>query len=92
MQTNQTNETIPHRLTLDERERMTVGGVTDVESFDEQTIQLLTTGGALTISGRDLHIEQLQLETGDLRLSGRVQSLNYTDQQPRRSFIGRLFR
>lgn len=92
MESNLTVERIPHRLALDDRERMTVGGVTEVESFDEQTVQLLTTCGALTVSGRGLHIEQLQLETGDLQLSGRVDSLQYTDQQPRRSLLGRLFR
>ncbi len=85
-------EQLPHQLKLDDRERMTVSGVTDVESFDEQTVQLLTTCGALTVSGRELHIEQLQLETGELRLSGRVDSLIYTDRQPHRSFFGRLFR
>ncbi len=92
MQTNNTADRMPHSLQLHDREKMSVGGVTDVESFDEQTIRLLTTCGALTVSGAGLHIEQLQVETGDLRLSGRIDSLVYSQQQPHRGLFGRLFR
>lgn len=71
---------------------MQISGVTDVESFDEQTVKLVTTCGTLTIGGDALHISQLQLETGDLRLSGRVDTLVYTVHEPRRSLLGRIFR
>lgn len=81
-----------HQLTLKEREQMHISGVTDVESFDEQAVKLITTCGALSISGTGLHISELQLETGDIRLSGHVDSFVYTVHEPRRSLFGRLFR
>lgn len=83
---------LPHSLRLDDRAKMTVGGVTDVESFDEETVRLSTTRGALIVSGAGLHIEQLQLETGDLRMSGRVDALTYTEREAHRSLFGKLFR
>lgn len=92
METKSAADLMPHQLIVNDREKMTVSGVTDVESFDEENIQLVTTRGALTVSGAGLHIEQLQLETGDMRLSGRVDSLTYTERQPHRNLFGRLFR
>ena len=83
---------VPHTLRLEERERLLIGGVTDVDSFDEETVKLMTTRGVLTVCGAGLHIEQLQLDTGDLRLAGRVDTLVYTDRATRRGKFGRLFR
>ena len=83
---------MPHTLRLEERERLHVGGVTDVDSFDEETVKLLTTRGVLTVCGAGLHIEQLQLDTGDLRLAGRVDTLVYTSRETRRGKLGKLFR
>lgn len=83
---------LTHSVTLKAREYMQISGVTDVESFDEETVKLITTDGALTVNGTKLHISQLQLETGDVRLDGKVNSVTYTDHQPHRSLWGRLFR
>lgn len=83
---------MPHTLRLEERERLQVGGVTDVDSFDEETVKVSTTRGTLTVCGAGLHIEQLQLDTGDLRLAGRVDTLVYTSRETRRGKLGKLFR
>lgn len=83
---------MPHTLRLEERERLQVSGVTDVDSFDEETVKVATTHGMLTVCGAGLHIEQLQLDTGDLRLAGRVDTLVYTTRETRRGKLGRLFR
>ncbi len=42
---------VPHRLTLDDRAKLTLTGVEDVERFDEDEIVLSTTAGALIIKG-----------------------------------------
>ena len=47
--------TLPHRLTLDGRARLTLTGVEDVERFDETEIVMSTSAGALTIRGSELH-------------------------------------
>ncbi len=91
MQEYQENS-LPHRLTMENREQVHLGGVTDVKCFDEQTVELVTTAGDLTVTGTDLHIAVLQLETGDLRLSGKVDSLQYHERLTRRGKLGRLFR
>ena len=52
-----TTTAVPHRLTLDDREKLTLTGVEDVERFDEGEIVLSTSAGALIIKGSELHME-----------------------------------
>lgn len=83
----------PHTLVIEDRKRLSVSGVTDVESFDEETVALATELGELIIHGYDLHINRIDVESGDLSLEGEIISLTYTDNQPQSSgFLGRLFR
>lgn len=87
------HETSPHRLQLDNRQRLTVAGVDSVESFDESSILLTTSQGALAIRGSDLHIEKLSLDGGDLLVEGTVDALTYEEEDTRQgSFLSRLFR
>lgn len=44
---------LPQKLTLENRSRLTVTGVQDVESFDESAVVLHTNRGVLVIRGRN---------------------------------------
>ena len=80
-----------HSLSLSDRRRLTVSGVEDVESFDEDTVVLVTCGGTLTARGSGLKIEKLSLDGGELVVEGRIDSLDYAENaQSRRGWIGRL--
>ena len=82
-----------HRLTLEDREQLTVTGVEEVESFDETSIVMVTGRGTLVVRGSGLHIEQLSLDGGQLRVEGSVESLTYEDDGGGQTgFWGRLFR
>ena len=82
----------PHRLLLEERQRLTVSGVEEVERFDEESILLTTRMGGLEIRGEGLHIAQLSLEGGDLSVEGRVDALVYdTEPQRQGGLFSRLF-
>ena len=48
---------LPHGLILQDRRRLTVSGVEDVESFDESAVVLQTAGGTLILRGSALHID-----------------------------------
>ena len=81
-----------HTVTLEERERLCVSGVEEVESFDENTIVMDTVAGALVVRGSGLHIEQLSLDGGQLRVEGQVESLTYEeDRGGRGGLLSRLF-
>ena len=79
-----------HRLVLEDRERLVIGGVEEVERFDEESVTLRTTQGQLVVHGEGLHVEQLSLNGGELHLEGRVDSLNYEEEGPAR--VGLLAR
>lgn len=82
-----------HRLTLEDRERLCVTGVEEVESFDENAIVMITDKGALIVRGVGLHIEQLSLDGGELKVDGHVDSITYEDEgRERGGLFSRLFR
>lgn len=80
-----------HHLILEDRERLTVSGVEEVESFDESTIVMDTAQGTLVVRGENLHIEKLSLDGGDLKVEGTVESLTYEDDRREKGgFFARL--
>ena len=80
-----------HHILLEQRERLVISGVEDVERFDEETIVLTTTMGELEIQGEHLHIEKLSLDGGELHVDGTVSALLYTgDEREEPGFLRRL--
>ena len=80
-----------HKLTLDSRSRLQVSGVSDIESFDENTIVLHTTRGTLVVKGRSLHLQMLSLDGGQVCVDGTVDALSYEEETPSGGFFARLF-
>lgn len=84
---------MPHNLILEERKNLSISGVTDVDSFDEQTVIAYTVKGEITIKGWDLHVSKLNLEQGELTVSGEISSLTYTDiKEKTTGFFSKLMR
>lgn len=88
----ETKPKIPNMLMLDNRSRLTVSGISDVDSFDENTVVAYTDYGQLTIHGSGLNISKLSTESGELAVEGNISSLMYTDNQPAGSLFKRLFK
>lgn len=83
---------LPHNIILEERSKLSVSGVVDVQSFDEEQVLLETVRGMVLVRGQGLHIERLQLEAGELLVQGEIGLIEYDDSvQPRGSLFGRLF-
>lgn len=80
----------PHHVSLEARRKLTLTGVRDVESFDEESIVLRTSCGTLVIEGEGLHVEKLSLDGGDVNVEGQIDLLSYEDDAPpRRGFFSR---
>ena len=83
---------MPHKLTLDGRARLTLTGVTEVESFDEKMVVIHTTLGTAVIRGQSLHLKLLSLDGGQVHVDGTVDSITYEDdRQESGGFLARLF-
>lgn len=81
----------PHRITLDERARLSVTGVDEVLCFDEDRIVMRTVKGELTVLGEGLHIGKLSLDTGELSVEGKVSELSYEEAAPAGGLWSRIF-
>lgn len=82
-----------HNIIMENRKSLTVTGVMDIDSFDEQTVIMFTEQGELTVKGENLHINKIDVDTGDLSMEGEITSLSYSEnQQQRGGFFSKLFR
>ena len=81
---------LPHKLVLTERKNLTMTGVTEVVTFDENTVILKTSLGIVTIHGQGLQLKNLSLEGGQVVVDGTICAFVY--EEPRGSGLRRLFR
>ena len=81
---------LPHKLQLNERESLTMTGVAEVVSFDENTVVLQTSLGLLVIQGQQLQLKNLTLEGGQVAVEGSIRALSY--EEHRQTGWRRLFR
>ena len=83
---------LSHNIIVEDRKKMTLSGIKDVLSFDEETIVLETTLGRLTVKGSGLHIINFDTSSGDLSAEGRIYAVVYTSEEKSGGVFSRLFR
>lgn len=83
-----------HVVNIDNRERVSVTEVADIESFNEEIIILILKNGGLVIRGEDLHIQKLDLEEGRALISGAIGSAVYTEKKDKqeKGFLKRILK
>ena len=82
-------------ITLENRKRLTLTGVEEVISFDDEKILLNTKLGFLTIKGSELKMNKLDVQNGDVIIEGNIASMVYNGKVTKKSdesIIKRLFR
>ena len=82
---------LPHKLVLNERKSLTMTGVTEVVSFEEDGVILKTALGTLVIHGRGLKLRTLSPEGGQVEVTGTVTALSYEEPRQSGSWRRRLF-
>ena len=82
-----------HGLALKDRRHLAVTGVIRVISCDENAAVLETPLGNLTVGGQELQIGELSTQSGQVQLSGKIEYLQYAEnQQSGGRRLARLFR
>ena len=83
-----------HNVIMENRSKISLSGVTDVDCFDENTILIYTIMGELTIKGKKLQVNDFSVETGEMSLQGDIYSIIYGDKDKKSplSFFAKLFR
>ena len=82
---------LPHKLTLNQRSSLTMTGVTEVVSFDENTVLVRTDLGTLTVQGQQLQLKTLSVEGGQIAVEGSISSLQYEEPRQQGGWVRRLF-
>ena len=82
---------LPHQLILQERNKLELTGVVDVDSFDENQVLCRTSLGELCVRGSNLRVFRLDIDGTSLSIEGRIESLMYTDVR-KGGLFGRLLR
>jgi sporulation protein YabP len=82
----------PHNIILEDRTRLSVSGVEDVDSFDDRQVVIRTSRGTLILRGSELTIDKLSLDTGELSVTGLVSELGYEDAFAGGNLWSRLFK
>ena len=79
-----------HYISLENREKITISQVLDVDAFDEDNLWANLKDGAIELTGDNLNIEKLDLQEGLLIVTGKICSFAYTDKKIKEK--GKLFR
>lgn len=80
-----TNLGIIQNLVLENREKLSVSGVSDVLSFDDQVVMIETELGLLTVKGENLRINKLSIDTSEVIVEGEISFLSYSEAQVEKS-------
>lgn len=82
-------------MNIESRKRLTLSGVLEVVSFNEEQIILNTNLGTLSIKGSNLKMNKLDVQNGDVIIIGMINSCIYTSKEAKKSkesIISKLFK
>ncbi|CCQ97333.1 Sporulation protein YabP [[Clostridium] ultunense Esp] len=81
-------------ILVEDRNKVTITGVEQVESFNDNTIILKTIKGSMIIKGEELNVGKLNLDDGNIKIDGIINGINYMDKDlsQRGSIIGKIFK
>ena len=68
-------------LNVRERNRLTLNGVSNIESFDDGYITLEIGEGRISVEGEGLKIESLCREGGEIQITGKINGVFYSDKK-----------
>ena len=74
------NTGVIQNLILENREKLSISGVIDVLSFDDQVVIVETELGLLTVKGENIRVNKLSLDTSEVVLEGTISYLAYSDK------------
>ena len=92
---NKTDKVLTNQnIIMENREKVSVTGVIDIHSFDDELVIAQTDLGILTIKGDDLKMNKLNLENNELIIEGKIIAVAYSDinNAKKTGFMNKLFK
>lgn len=89
------NTGVIQNLILENRGKLSISGVLDVLSFDDQVVVVETELGLLTVKGENIRINKLSIDTSEVIVEGEISYLAYSDkdvEKNKSSFMSKIFK
>lgn len=89
------NTGVIQNLILENRGKLSISGVNDVLSFDDQVVMVETELGLLTVKGENIRINKLSIDTSEVVVEGDIYSMNYSEKDVDKkgaSLLGKIFK
>ena len=86
---------IIQNLILENREKLSISGVVDVLSFDDQVVMIETELGLLTVKGENIKINKLSIDTSEVIVEGDISYLAYSGNNQEKtggSLLSKIFK
>ncbi len=77
---------------IEDRSLLCVNGITGLREFSETEVIYESGDSLLFVGGESLCVTKLTLETGESAVTGRIDSVAYSQELPRKGLISRIFR
>lgn len=92
-----TEKTSKHSVLIEDRCRIKINCVEDVESFNEEKVVVYTAMGVMIISGYNFKVSKLNVDDGQLIIDGEIDKVEYMevvhdDPRDNSGFFGKLFK
>ena len=83
-----------HEIKMLKRKEMIISGVSEVISFDEESVRLMSLDGEMYIEGEAIKIGVLDTDRGVVTLSGKINGFYYVGEEKneKKGFFSRLAR
>ena len=84
-----------HTLEMKDRKNLSLTGVKNIESFDNEEFLVETNLGFLLVKGKGLSLGKMDTDNGDLVIKGIIESMNYVSggvKGQKGSMMKRIFR
>ena len=77
----QTSTGVIQNLILENRGKLSISGVIDVLSFDDQVVMVETELGLLTVKGENIRINKLSLDSSEVTIDGEIYQMAYSEKE-----------
>lgn len=86
-----------HTVMIEDRCKIKINCVKDVESFNEEKVVVYTSLGVMIVTGFDFKVSNLNVQNGQLEIDGEVDKVEYMEaaddnRNDSGGFFGKLFR
>lgn len=94
MQVEEKQVNIMQNVILENRKKLTLTGIKDVLSFDDEIVVVESELGLLNIKGADLRVNKISVETGDVIVDGTIRAIEYSDKDigPKQGLMSKIFK